>query len=125
MSRLRQVLDDAFHKQEATLIYYVTFDLTGTADDKSVYKQIEQAIEAEGYSRDTNIEEDALPYNFYAGQKRITFDDRYTDLEKEIDKAKDKFAEVITTIITSIAPGKLDRLFLSVSDAAHTKIHIG
>ncbi|QHP82389.1 hypothetical protein EO763_22260 [Pectobacterium odoriferum] len=125
MSRLRSAVGDNFHQKEATLIYYVTFDLTNTYDDKSVYKKIEKAIEAEGYTRDTNIEEDALPYNFYAGQKKITFDARETTLTKEITKEKKAFEKAITTIITDIAPRKLERLFLSVSDATHTKFYVG
>ncbi|WCG83803.1 hypothetical protein [Pectobacterium sp. A5351] len=125
MSRLRSVVGDNFHQKEATLIYYVTFDLTNTYDDKSVYKKIEKAIEAEGYTRDTNIEEDALPYNFYAGQKKITFDARETTLTKAITKEKEAFKNVIISIIDSIAPGKRERLFLSVSDAAHTKFYVG
>ncbi|MBN3237676.1 hypothetical protein H5A33_06610 [Pectobacterium brasiliense] len=126
MGILRDVLDGSKkpEPQEMTLLYYVTFDLKNTFDDKSVYKKIEKAIEAEGYTRDTNIEEDALPYNFYAGQKKITFDSSDTTLLKEIAKEKEAFKNVITSIIDSIAPGKRERLFLSVSDAAHTKFHV-
>ncbi|MEQ9943638.1 hypothetical protein ABRP58_16530 [Pectobacterium aroidearum] len=124
MSLTKIVLEDILHTQKETLIYYVTYDLTNTYDDKSVYKKIEDAIEAEGYTRDTNIKEDALPYNFYAGQKAIKFDDRETTLAEEIAKEKDMFKTVITNIINKIAPGKLERLFLSVSDLARTKYHI-
>ncbi|PPE64360.1 hypothetical protein F152LOC_00483 [Pectobacterium brasiliense] len=114
-----------FNDAEMTLVYYVTFDLTKTHENTGVYREISTAIEKAGYSRDTKLEENALPYNFYAGKKVVNFNSKLKTPEQIVLGEKDAFTTLITNIINAIAPGKLERLFTSVSDAAHTKFHIG
>lgn len=121
-SLLNRILANT-EKLKATLVYTVTFDLKGA--EGSEYAKITQALENLGYTRDSDLGEKSLPKNFYAGQKEVLYSEEQDSLEEKIKSEKNDFYHAVTDAVNKEAPGKLDAIFVLVSDRKRTEIGIG
>jgi len=122
MSLLNRILKEQAKKERVVLIYVLSFDLK---DASSEYAKITKALGDLGYSRDSNLGEDSLPRNFYAGQKQVSYDPDDISLVDKIQQETIEFEEVVKKIMGAEAPGKLNKYFVSVSLKTNTGLRIG
>lgn len=94
------------------LVFTISYDLK---DASSEYAQIIRAFEKLGYTRDSSAGEDTLPKNFYAGEKKISYDSNEISLKETIQKEAIDFKKNIQDVMDKEANGKLSKLFMSVS----------
>jgi hypothetical protein len=103
------------------LVYFISYDLKDASNE---YARIIAALKDLGYTRDTSVGEDTLPKNFYAGQKTISYNREEDSLEGVIEKQLNKFEKEVIGIMDTEAKGKLNKLFVSVSQKKATALRV-
>lgn len=118
--RIRAAMDEMF-KVEVELIYIVSFDLKGASSE---YGPINADLDRAGYSRDTNIGESTIPRNLFAGRRKVEYHSGKKDQGKILEEESISFKKEVVGILEKHAPGKFDKVFLSVSPKDNTVIRI-
>lgn len=114
-------IQKTMNTEELELIYIVSFDLKGASNE---YGPINSDLDNAGYSRDSNIGESTIPRNLFAGKKKVEYDSRYKNLEGVLNEESISFQREVVSILEKHAPGKFDKVFLSVSPKDQTVIRL-
>lgn len=111
----------AASNKSVTLVFFLSYDLTNARNE---YTEINKTLEDAGYSRDSNLGEDSLPRNFFAGKKKVSYNSEQKELKDVIQEQTEDFKEEVSSIINKLAPKKLTKLCVLVSLNSHTGIKI-
>jgi len=118
---LKEILERVASSETVRLVYVVSYDLTGATNE---YAAINKALDAAGYSRDSNLGTNTIPKNLFAGEKTHNY---YSDQDSEVEFIKNestRFRDEVSLILENEAPGKFDKIFVMVSKKESTAIRL-
>ncbi|ENZ4282410.1 TPA: hypothetical protein MYP81_000119 [Citrobacter farmeri] len=103
------------------LVYIVSYDLNGAQNE---YAAINKSLEDAGYSRNSSAGEKTIPKNIFAGEKDCSYNSNDMNEKDFINSESLKFRDEVHAILDKEAPGKFDKIFVSVSNKDATSIRL-